>query len=87
MITTIRGVGGGRCPASGDHQDDKMRPLQHSYTNRTLGDGVTVVKSYQGSGARDRSRRERAVLTALQGRVPVPAQWAHRLAVTQAWAE
>jgi aminoglycoside phosphotransferase (APT) family kinase protein len=50
-----------------------MWPLRHSYTNRTLGDGVTVVKSYQGSGARDRFRREHAVLRALQGRTPVPA--------------
>ena len=50
-----------------------MRPLRHSYTNRTLGDGVTVVKSYQGSDARDRSRREHAVLSALQGRIPAPA--------------
>ena len=50
-----------------------MRPLRHSYTNRTLGDGVTVVKNYQGSGARDRSRREHAVLSAVAGRVPVPA--------------
>jgi Phosphotransferase enzyme family len=50
-----------------------MRPLRHSYTNRTLGDGVTVVKSYQGPGARARCRRERAVLNALQGRLPVPA--------------
>ena len=50
-----------------------MRPLRHSYTNRTLGDGVTVVKRYRGPGARARSRRERAVLSALQGRIPVPA--------------
>jgi aminoglycoside phosphotransferase (APT) family kinase protein len=50
-----------------------MRPLRHSYTNRTLGDGVTVVKNYRGSGARDRSRREHAMLSAVAGRVPVPA--------------
>jgi aminoglycoside phosphotransferase len=50
-----------------------MRPLRHSYTNHTLGDGVTVVKRYQGLGARARWRRERAVLAALQGRLPVPA--------------
>jgi aminoglycoside phosphotransferase len=50
-----------------------MRPLRHSYTNRTLGDGVTVMKSYQGPGARERFRREHAVLSALPGRVPVPA--------------
>ncbi len=49
-----------------------MRPLRHSYTNRTLGDGVTVVKCYQGPGALARSRLEQAMLHALQGRVPVP---------------
>ena len=50
-----------------------MRPLRHGYTNRTLGDGATVTKRYEGPGALARSRHERAVLTALQGRVPVPA--------------
>jgi aminoglycoside phosphotransferase len=60
-------------PGPGERGDGRMRPLRHSYTNRTLGDGVTVVKSYQGLGARTRSRRERAVLAALQGRLPVPA--------------
>jgi len=49
-----------------------MRPLRHSYTNRTLGDGATVVKRYQGPGAITRSHREHAVLRALQGRLPVP---------------
>src|SRR5215472_4373913 len=49
-----------------------MRPLRHSYTNRTLGDGATVVKCYQGPGALARFQRERAVLDVLQGRVPVP---------------
>jgi aminoglycoside phosphotransferase (APT) family kinase protein len=49
-----------------------MRPLQHSYTNRTLGDGATVVKCYQGPGATVRLQREHAMLRALQGRVPVP---------------
>ena len=50
-----------------------MQPLRHSYTNRTLGDGATVVKRYRGPGALTRSRRERAVLGALAGRLPVPA--------------
>jgi len=50
-----------------------MRPLEHSYTNRTLGDGVTVVKRYQGPGALARSRREHAMLNAVAGRIPVPA--------------
>jgi aminoglycoside phosphotransferase (APT) family kinase protein len=49
-----------------------MQPLRHSYTNRTLGDGATVVKCYQGPGALARSHREHAVLHTLQGRVPVP---------------
>ena len=50
-----------------------MRPLRHSYTNRTLGDGATVVKRYRGPGALTRSRREHAMLNALAGRIPVPA--------------
>lgn len=49
-----------------------MRPLRHSYTNRTLGDGATVVKCYQGPGALARSRLEQAMLHALQGQLPVP---------------
>lgn len=49
-----------------------MQPLRHSYTNSTLGDGATVVKCYQGPGARARSQHEHAVLNVLQGRVPVP---------------
>jgi hypothetical protein len=44
-----------------------MRPLRHSYTNRTLGDGASVVKRYQGPGAPGRSRLEQAMLHALQG--------------------
>jgi aminoglycoside phosphotransferase (APT) family kinase protein len=49
-----------------------MRPLRHGYTNRTLRDGATVVKRYQGPGALARSQREQAVLRALHGRIPVP---------------
>ena len=49
-----------------------MRPLRHSYTNRTLGDGATVVKCYQGPGALARSRLEQAMLHALEGQLPVP---------------
>jgi hypothetical protein len=60
-------------PADVGDESGGMRPLRHSYTNRTLGDGVTVAKRYQGPGALARSRRERAVLSALQGRLPVPA--------------
>ncbi|WP_129841056.1 phosphotransferase [Streptomyces sp. RFCAC02] len=49
-----------------------MRPLKHGYTNRTVGDGVVVLKTYEGPDARARLRRERAVLVRLRGRVPVP---------------
>lgn len=45
--------------------DGRMRPLRHSYTNRTLGDGVTVVKRYQGPGALARFRRELGALARL----------------------
>jgi aminoglycoside phosphotransferase (APT) family kinase protein len=50
-----------------------MEPLRHGYTNRTLGDGGTVLKCYQGPGALARLQNEHAVLSALQGQVlPVP---------------
>jgi aminoglycoside phosphotransferase len=49
-----------------------MQPLRHSYTNRTLGDGATVVKRYQGPDALARAQREHAALQALHGRIPVP---------------
>lgn len=49
-----------------------MEPLRHGYTNRTLRDGTAVVKRYQGPDARVRAERERAMLLALRGRVPVP---------------
>ncbi|MBO0809321.1 MAG: phosphotransferase, partial [Actinobacteria bacterium] len=49
-----------------------MEPLRHGYTNRTLGDGATVVKRYQGPDARARAEREGVMLAALPGRVPVP---------------
>ena len=49
-----------------------MWPLRHSYTNRTLGDGATVVKCYQEPGALARSRLEQGMLHALHGQVPVP---------------
>ncbi len=48
-----------------------MWPLRHSYTNRTIGDGATVVKCYQEPGAA-RSRLEQGMLRALHGQVPVP---------------
>jgi aminoglycoside phosphotransferase (APT) family kinase protein len=49
-----------------------MQPLRHGYTNRTVGDGRTVVKHYEGPDAAARRDRERQVLTELQGAVPVP---------------
>lgn len=49
-----------------------MRPLRHSYTNRALGDGATVVKCYQGPGGLSRAQREHAALRAMQDRIPVP---------------
>ncbi|MEU8353302.1 phosphotransferase, partial [Streptomyces sp. NPDC048845] len=49
-----------------------MRPLRHGYTNRTVGDGAVVEKTYEGPGAGLRLRREHAVLTRLRGRLPVP---------------
>lgn len=49
-----------------------MEPLRHSYTNRTLGDGATVVKRYQRPGARGRAECERGMLLALAGRIPAP---------------
>jgi hypothetical protein len=35
-------------------QDECMHPLRHGCTNRTLGDGATVVKCYQEPGALSR---------------------------------
>jgi aminoglycoside phosphotransferase len=49
-----------------------MRPLKHGYTNRTLGDGSVVVKTYEGPDAEFRFERERTLLTGLAGRLPVP---------------
>ncbi|MBO0774368.1 MAG: phosphotransferase, partial [Actinobacteria bacterium] len=49
-----------------------MKPLRHGYTNNTRGDGTAVVKRYLGPDASARAERERAMLLALPGRVPVP---------------
>ncbi|GAA2147101.1 phosphotransferase family protein [Glycomyces algeriensis] len=49
-----------------------MRRLPHGYTNRTTRDRATVVKHYEGPDAELRLERERLVLTALAGTVPVP---------------
>jgi aminoglycoside phosphotransferase len=68
MASRISQQAGSGC----DDKAEGMRPLRHSYTNRTLGDGVTVVKCYQGPGALTRLWNEHAVLDALQGLVPVP---------------
>lgn len=50
-----------------------MQPLRHGYTNDTRGDGRVVVKRYTGPHAPARRSRERAMLTGLQGLLPVPA--------------
>lgn len=53
--------------------DDRwMRPLKHGYTNRTVGDGSVVEKTYEGPDAGIRRVREYALLTRLQGNLPVP---------------
>ncbi|MER5213995.1 phosphotransferase [Streptomyces sp. NPDC002838] len=49
-----------------------MRALRHGYTNRTVGDGAVVEKTYDGPDAAARLRCERALLPRLRGRVPVP---------------
>ncbi|MGY0489421.1 phosphotransferase family protein [Streptomyces sp. WG-D5] len=49
-----------------------MRPLKHGYTNHTVGDGAVVEKTYEGPDAEFRLRREHALLTRMQGRLPVP---------------
>ncbi|WP_407565990.1 phosphotransferase family protein [Streptomyces sp. 184] len=49
-----------------------MRPMKHGYTNRTLGDGALVRKTYDGPDAALRLRREHTVLTGLRDRLPVP---------------
>ena len=50
-----------------------MRPLRHGYTNDTQGDGVVVVKRYQG-GPDDALRRgtELGVLERLPAGLPIP---------------
>ncbi len=49
-----------------------MQPLAHGYTNHTVGDTTSVVKTYQGPDADLRQARERRCCTQLQGRLPVP---------------
>jgi aminoglycoside phosphotransferase len=53
-------------------EDARMRPLRHGYTNSTVGDGATVVKTYAGPDAERRRARELALLTVLRGCLPVP---------------
>lgn len=48
------------------------KKLPHGYTNDTVGDGDVVEKTYAGPDAEDRLAKEYAVLTELQGRLPVP---------------
>jgi tRNA A-37 threonylcarbamoyl transferase component Bud32 len=49
-----------------------MTRLPHGYTNRTVGNGVVVVKTYAGPDAAARAAREYRALQAVRGRVPVP---------------
>ncbi|MFF0726896.1 phosphotransferase family protein [Streptomyces sp. NPDC004134] len=49
-----------------------MRPMKHGYTNRTLGDGAVVRKTYDGPDAALRLDRERALLDGLRDLLPVP---------------
>lgn len=49
-----------------------MRPFKHGYTNRTVGDGAVVEKTYEGPDAELRLNREYGLLNQLQGRLPVP---------------
>ncbi|NUT43286.1 MAG: phosphotransferase [Thermoactinospora sp.] len=50
-----------------------MGHLRHGYTNSTTGDGVYVVKCYQGPDAEERLNTERTMLRRYRGRLPVPA--------------
>lgn len=50
----------------------EFRRLRHGYTNRTVGDGEVVRKTYTGPEAEQRLGRELAALTRLRGRVPLP---------------
>lgn len=56
----------------GTVDDQPVHPLPHGYTNRTLGDGGRVVKTYQGPDAAARLLREHRALLALAGTLPVP---------------
>jgi tRNA A-37 threonylcarbamoyl transferase component Bud32 len=49
-----------------------MHRLPHGYTNRTVSDGVVVVKTYAGPDAADRLDRECRALQLVRDRVPVP---------------
>lgn len=50
-----------------------MRPMQHGYTNHTVGDDTNIEKTYQGPDAEARLAREQQALRTLRGRLPVPA--------------
>jgi aminoglycoside phosphotransferase len=49
-----------------------MQPLRHGYTNDTRTDGSVVVKRYSGPDRVTRLATESAVLSRLDGRLPVP---------------
>ena len=50
----------------------RMRRLPHGYTNRTVGDGTVVVKTYVGPDAALRAEREDRALSIVSARVSVP---------------
>ena len=52
---------------------NNLKRLPHGYTNLTVLDGSQVVKRYARPDAVVRRHNERAALTALAGRFPVPA--------------
>lgn len=49
-----------------------MHRLRHGYTNRTVGNGTTVRKTYTGPDAEQRLGRELAALTRLRDDIPLP---------------
>jgi aminoglycoside phosphotransferase (APT) family kinase protein len=57
-------------------EDLRVRPLKHGYTNRTVGDATSVIKTYQGPDAMLRREREQSALRHLRGRMPVPEIYA-----------
>ncbi len=57
---------------SGPPRAPESIPVEHGYTNSTVGDGALVVKCYQGPEAAFRLGTESRYLRRLRGRLPVP---------------